>query len=163
MVTGDGSLSPVAVTSLSRLTPSGRRTSPGLPTGRTWPVTRESRKQRVAPRSRSCPTTYQRARHDTTPHGSRVRMIRSGEPLRRYSNRTAWPFCTAASSGPNAGSARTRGSTTVGAWSSTSRPAARSFTSAPCACPVSSGESHSRDASATAAASSGARSISPSS
>ena len=50
------------------------RASPGRPNGTTLPLMRESRKLRASLRSRSNPTTYQRRRHDSTPHGSRVRF-----------------------------------------------------------------------------------------
>ena len=51
----------------------GTVTSPGLPAAATAPVMRPTRKTRVAARSRSCPTRYQRPCHDTTPHGSTCR------------------------------------------------------------------------------------------
>ena len=79
----------------------------------------------------------------------------------RWVKVTTRPARLAASSGANAGSvARSRGCTADAASGSTAIPAARSFCSAVRAAPASAGESHSRAASATAVASSGARSMS---
>ena len=60
--------------------PSGRRrparvTAPVRPVGVTGSRIRDTRNERGASRSRSCPTRYQRPRQDTTPHGSTVRRV----------------------------------------------------------------------------------------
>jgi hypothetical protein len=48
---------------------SGGVYAPGEPLSRTEPLMRDRRKQRAASRSVSWPTTYQRPRQQTTPHG----------------------------------------------------------------------------------------------
>ena len=135
--------------------PAGRASSPARDPG-------DPERARVRPVAVVARPGTSGPRQDTTPHGSTVRRLTSpAGPPRRWGNVTARPACTAASRGPNAGStARTRACTGPPV-SSTSTPAARSLTTAPCAAPASPGVSHSRAASATAAASSGSRSISP--
>src|SRR6185312_7990143 len=85
--TGGGPAEPATI--LRRSVPAGRRTAPAVPSVRTGPTIRETRKQRVARRSRSCPTTYHRPRQDTTPHGSRVRATGDSAGCLRCANVTA--------------------------------------------------------------------------
>src|SRR5947209_16952966 len=85
--TGGDPANPATI--LRRSTPTGRRTAPAAPSVRTGPTIRETRKQRVARRSRSCPTTYQRPRQDTTPHGSTVRAAGGSAGCLRCANVTA--------------------------------------------------------------------------
>ena len=54
-----------------RSVPGGTSNEPAGPSVETSPWTRDSRTTRGSPRSVSCPTTYQRPRKDTTPHGCR--------------------------------------------------------------------------------------------
>ncbi len=93
-----------------------------------------------------------------------MRVRASAAGWLRWVKVTTRPARAAASSGVNEGSVvRTRGWTSDAAAGSTSTPAARSFVIAVRAAPASCGESQRRAASATAVASSGARSMAASS
>ena len=148
--------------------PSGMVTLPGGPTSLTGPEMRFIRKTRGAPRSLSCPATYQRPRLLTTPHGSRVRLVTSDLPPARWSKETGRRSRTASHSAPNAGSwvvsrGWMPGACAVSPSASASRLAARSLSAAPAAAPSSAADCQTRDAMPSTAASSGSRWISGSS
>lgn len=79
----------VWATILRRSTPSGTVTAPGGPIGVTPGPIRDSRKVRVASRSRSWPTKYQRPFWVTTPQGSTLRVAYGSARDGRCGNCTA--------------------------------------------------------------------------
>ncbi len=144
--------------------PSGTVNAFGSPTVFTLPPIRDIRNIRVASRSRSRPTTYQRPCQDTIPHGSRVRMVGSEPPLRGCSNRTAVRLTTADQSGSKAGSeAPTCGSIALSADWSVWIPAAFSLSTAEVVASARLACCQTRAATPSTAASSGSRCTSGSS
>ncbi|SKT86891.1 Uncharacterised protein [Mycobacteroides abscessus subsp. abscessus] len=163
--------SPTAAATMARRSaPSGRRIVPGFSILVTSSPIRERRKVRVASRSRSCPTRYQRPLSVITPQGSTVRVTYGSVREGRCPNCTACPESMAdnrirnTDSDPRPpGMAAGAATETFSAAGSTSTPAARSFSSAPCAAVTSSGDCHNWVATATAADSSAVSVISGSS
>ena len=144
-----------------RSSPSGLLTAPGSPIGVTSAPIRESRNVRTASRSRSRPTKYQRPLSVTTPHGSTVRRTYGSVLDGRCGNCTTCPESMADNNIPSTSSEpRSPGSAAVeviaisASTASMSMPAARNFSTAPWVAVMSSGDSHSCVATATAAASS---------
>ena len=75
-----GSSTAIRPTMARRSVPGGGLTAPAGPTGVAVPTMRDMRNTRGASRSASWPTTYQRPRQETTPHGCTVRFAGAAVP-----------------------------------------------------------------------------------